>query len=88
MLDLEGIGIPKQMSEELSVTKKKTENITTSFIKQKLPRAHYWIFVTPPTPKKIHKLESYPQCNGIWTWAFERSLGPESGVLMIELAPL
>ena len=41
MLDLEGLGIPKQMSEELSVTKKKTENITTSFIKQKLPRAHY-----------------------------------------------
>ena len=42
----------------------------------------------PQKKKKIHKLKSYPQCNGIWTWAFERSLSPESGVLMIELVPL
>lgn len=45
-------------------------------------------YLWPPQKKKIHKLKSYPQCNGIWTWAFERSLSPESGVLMIELVPL
>lgn len=36
MLDLEGTGIPKQMSEEFSVTKKKKQKgITTSFYKTK-----------------------------------------------------
>ena len=66
MLDLEGTGIPKQMSEELSVTKKRNRKHHNLFYKTKITSCSLLnICDIPPTlKKKIHKLESYPQCNG------------------------
>ena len=75
MLDLEGTGIPKQMSEELSVTKKRNRKHHNLFYKTKITSCSLLnICDIPPTLKK--KFTSWNLILNVMVLGLEPLKGP------------